>query len=94
MIEISGLRFIGKTEGQNNLRKLKAWLPSKVIKKLPDLRTRQFFRQYGSKIDLIETLPFKAQYRAQDFEKVLELQRKIYKVPEFVTVPRKKPKFY
>ena len=50
LVEISGLKYFGKTEGDNNRRKAKAWLPKENLNKARDLRTGEFLHQYGSKI--------------------------------------------
>jgi len=52
LVEISGLKYFGKTEGDNNRRKAKAWLPKEYLNKARDLRTGEFLHQYGSKITL------------------------------------------
>jgi hypothetical protein len=52
LVEISGLRYFGKTEGDNNRRKAKAWLSREYLDKARDLKTGEFFHQYGSKITL------------------------------------------
>jgi hypothetical protein len=50
LVEISGLKCFGKTEGDNNRRKAKAWLPKEYLNKAKDLKTGDFLQQYGSKI--------------------------------------------
>lgn len=50
LVEISGLKYFGKTEGDNNRRKAKAWLPKEYLNKAKDLKTGEFLQQYGSKI--------------------------------------------
>jgi len=52
LVEISGVKFFGKTEGDNNLRKLKAWLPKPYLQQARDLTIGEFFHQYGSKVTL------------------------------------------
>ena len=52
LVEISGLKFFGKTEGDNNRRKAKAWLPREYLNEARDLKTGEFLQQYGSKITL------------------------------------------
>jgi len=52
LVEISGLKYFGKTEGDNNRRKAKAWLPRESLNKARDLKTGDFLQQYGSKITL------------------------------------------
>jgi len=52
LVEISGLKYFGKTEGDNNRRKAKAWLSKEHLEKAKDLRTGEFIFQYGSKITL------------------------------------------
>jgi len=56
LVEISGLKYFGKTEGDNNRRKAKAWLPKEYLNKARDLKTGEFLRQYGSKI-VLEKVP-------------------------------------
>ena len=58
LVEISGLKFFGKTEGQNSLRKIKAWLPKDTVKELRDLQVGQFYKQRGSNIELVTTNKF------------------------------------
>ena len=52
LVEISGLKYFGKTEGDNNRRKAKAWLPREHLNQARDLKTGEFLQQYGSKITL------------------------------------------
>ena len=52
LVEISGLKYFGKTEGDNNRRKAKAWLPKEYLNQAKDLKTGEFLQQYGSKITL------------------------------------------
>lgn len=52
VVEISGLKYFGKTEGDNNRRKAKAWLPKEYLDKARDLPTGEFLHQYGSTITL------------------------------------------
>jgi len=52
LVEISGLKYFGKTEGDNNRRKAKAWLLKEYLDQARDLKTGEFFFQYGSKISL------------------------------------------
>jgi len=44
LVEISGLKFFGKTEGDNNRRKAKAWLPKEYLNKARDLKTGEFLQ--------------------------------------------------
>jgi len=44
------LKYFGKTEGDNNRRKAKAWLPKEYLNKARDLKTGEFLQQYGSRI--------------------------------------------
>jgi len=52
LVEISGLKYFGKLEGDNNLRKAKAWLLKPYLQQARDLAVGEFFHQYGSKITL------------------------------------------
>ena len=54
-MEISGLKYFGKTEGDNNLRKAKAWLGYEWLEKVKDLQVGEFLMQYGSKVKLEKT---------------------------------------
>jgi len=65
LVEISGLKYFGKTEGDNNRRKAKAWLPKEYLNKARDLRTGEFFQQYGSKITLEKVPLFKSLTKPQ-----------------------------
>lgn len=58
LVEISGLKFFAKTEGENSLRKIKAWLPKDVTRKLRDLTVGQFYKQHGSTVELVTTKKF------------------------------------
>lgn len=58
LVEISGLKYFGKCEGENNLRKIKAWLPKDTVKRLRDLSVGQFYRQHGSVVELVTTKKF------------------------------------
>ena len=50
LVEISGLKYFGKTEGDNNRRRAKAWLSKEYLDRARDLKTGEFLQQYGSKI--------------------------------------------
>lgn len=65
LVEISGLKYIGKTEGDNNLRKLKAWLPKAYLQQARDLTVGEFFQQYGSKITLQKVPLFQSSTKPQ-----------------------------
>ena len=47
----------GKTEGDNNRRKVKALLPKEYLNKARDLKTGDFLHQYGSRISS-EKVPY------------------------------------
>jgi len=51
LIEISGLHYFGKLDGDNNLRKAKAWLGKEWLETVRDLDVSEFLVQYGSQID-------------------------------------------
>jgi hypothetical protein len=59
LVEISGLKYFGKTEGENSVRKAKAWLPKEWVRQLRDFKTGQFLMQYGSNISLEQTPLFR-----------------------------------
>ena len=65
LAEISGLKFFGKTEGDNNRRKAKTWLPEQYLNKARDLKTGEFLQQYGSKITLEKVPLFQSLQRPQ-----------------------------
>jgi hypothetical protein len=65
LVEISGVKFFGKTEGDNNLRKLKAWLPRPYLVQARDLTVGEFLHQYGSKITLEKVPLFHSLTKAQ-----------------------------
>lgn len=67
LVEISGLKYFGKLEGNNNRRKAKAWLPKENLDKARDLKTGEFFRQYGSKITSGKVPLFQSPTRPQLF---------------------------
>jgi len=51
LIEISGLHYFGKLEGENTVRKAKAWLGKEWLETVRDLDVSEFLVQYGSQID-------------------------------------------
>ena len=65
LVEISGLKFFGKTEGDNNRRKARAWLPKEYFNMAKDLKTGEFIQQYGSKITSEKTPLFQTQRKPQ-----------------------------
>lgn len=65
LVEISGLKYFGKTEGDNNRRKAKAWLSKEHLNKARDLKTGDFIQQYGSKITLEKVPLFQGSTRPQ-----------------------------
>jgi len=65
LVEISGLKYFGKTEGDNNRRKAKAWLPKEYLNKARDLKTGEFIQQYGSKITLEKVPLFRSLTKPQ-----------------------------
>jgi len=67
LVEISGLKYFGKTEGDNNRRKAKAWLSKEYLNKARDLRTGEFLRQYGSKITLEQVPLFQSITKPQPY---------------------------
>jgi len=67
LVEISGLKYFGKTEGDNNRRKAKAWLPKDYLNKARDLKTGEFLHQYGSQITLEEVPLFQSRTRPKPY---------------------------
>lgn len=67
LVEISGLKYFGKTEGDNNRRKAKAWLPKERLNKARDLQTGEFLQQYGSKITLEKVPLFQSPTKPQPY---------------------------
>ncbi|MFX0197274.1 MAG: hypothetical protein ACFFCW_14205 [Candidatus Hodarchaeota archaeon] len=67
LVEISGLKYFGKTEGDNNRRKAKAWLPKDYLNKARDLQTGEFLQQYGSKITLEKVPLFQSLRKPQPY---------------------------
>ena len=65
LVEVSGLKYFGKTEGDNNRRKAKAWLPKEYLNKARDLKTGEFLQQYGSKITLKKVPLFQSPAKPQ-----------------------------
>jgi len=65
LVEISGLKYFGKTEGDNNRRKAKAWLSKEYLNKAKDLVTGEFLQQYGSRIALEKVLLFQSPKQPQ-----------------------------
>jgi hypothetical protein len=68
LAEISGLKFFGKTEGDNNRRKAKAWLPKQYLNKARDLKTGEFLHQYGSKITSEKVPLFQSRTKPRPYE--------------------------
>ena len=67
LVEISGLKYFGKTEGDNNRRKAKAWLPKEYLNKAKDLKTGEFLHQYGSKITLEKVPLFQSREKPKPY---------------------------
>ena len=67
LAEISGLKYFGKTEGDNNRRKAKAWLPRECLNKAKDLKTGEFLQQYGSKITFEKVPLFQSLTKPQSY---------------------------
>ena len=67
LVEISGLKYFGKTEGNNNRRKAKAWLPREYLDKARDLKTGEFLHQYGSRIVLEKVPLFRSRVRPKPY---------------------------
>jgi len=53
LVEISGVKFWLKLEGENNLRKARSWLPKFVVWRLRDLEVGSAYLQIGSKVKLL-----------------------------------------
>lgn len=51
-IEVSGIRYFFKLEGERNLRKVRFWLPKFVVWRLRDLKVGEAYIQFGSKFRL------------------------------------------
>jgi hypothetical protein len=60
LIEISGVRFWFKSEGENTLKKARAWLPKFATWRLRNLEVGQCYLQIGSKIKLLRLPLFDA----------------------------------
>jgi len=58
LVEISGVKYWFKLEGQNNLAKARAWLPKFTVFRLRDLEVGQCYLQVGSKIRLLRLPKF------------------------------------
>lgn len=69
LVEISGLKYFGKTEGDNNRRKAKAWLSKQYLDKARDLETGEFLHQYGSKISFEKVPLFQSLSKPQPYIK-------------------------
>jgi len=67
LVEISGLKYFGKTEGDNNRRKARAWLPKEYLNMAKDLKTGEFLQQYGSKITSEKVPLFQSSRRPQPY---------------------------
>lgn len=85
LIEISGLRWWFKNEGDNTLRKIRNWLPKEYLWRIRDLKTGEAFKQFGTNVKLIKTKRFPTAIRPQriTFEKpkpigVLEAIKRVF----------------
>ena len=62
---LSIVLYFGKIEGENNLRKLKAWLAKEYIQEVKSLPTGSFIVQHGDQIDIEEIPLFQSRIRPQ-----------------------------
>ncbi|MDH5783676.1 MAG: hypothetical protein OEZ35_08480, partial [Candidatus Bathyarchaeota archaeon] len=60
LVEISGCKFWFKLEGENNLRKARAWLDKYHVWRLRELKLGEAYQQIGSNIDFIKVPKFEA----------------------------------
>ena len=60
LVEISGCKFWFKLEGENNLRKARAWLPKYNVWRLRELEVGHCYQQIGSDIELLKIPLFEA----------------------------------
>ena len=60
LVEISGVKYFGKTEGDNNLRKVKSWIGKENIETVRGLNVGKFLRQHGNEIKLIKSEIFES----------------------------------
>ncbi len=67
LVEISGLKYFGKTEGDNNRRKAKAWLPKECLNKARDLKTGEFLHQHGSEITFEKVPLFRSKLKPKPY---------------------------
>ena len=70
LVELSGLKFFGKTEGANTVAKAKHWIPKNLLSERRDFKAGTFLRQYGSNVKIEQIPPFAspikpAQYMSQ-----------------------------
>ncbi len=56
--QVSGLHYFGKLDGDNNLRKAKAWLGTEWLKKVRDLQVSEFLVQYGPPQVGLQKMPY------------------------------------
>ena len=58
LVELSGLKFFGKTEGANTVAKAKHWISKNLLSERRDFKAGTFLRQYGSnvKVDSVKTI--------------------------------------
>jgi len=61
LVEISGVKFWFKLEGENNLRKARAWLDKYHVWRLRELEVGHCYQQIGSSIDFIKIPLFEAE---------------------------------
>lgn len=61
LVEISGVKFWMKLEGENNLRKARAWLPKYNVWRLRQLEVGHCYQQVGSNIEYLRVPLFKVE---------------------------------
>lgn len=54
LVEISGVKFWFKLEGENNLRKARAWLEKYHVWRLRELEVGHCYQQIGSDIEFLK----------------------------------------
>lgn len=78
LIEISGVRYWGKLEGENNLRKARAWLSKYETWNLRNLNLGEFYLQVGSKVKLLQLPKFGDERKREETKLKARVSKDLY----------------
>jgi len=76
LVEISGLKFFGKTEGQNTVSKAKHWVPKDLLIESRDYKAGKFIKQYGSKVTVEKYPLFTSPIKPQQYQEPKPVKQK------------------